>query len=497
MGSYSVDRTMLISRRRILSPLVLALAATAIVVQARVYDWKLDDAYITFAYARNWVEGHGIDFNVGERVEGYTCVLWVVLSALGLWVGFSIEPWSTWLGVTFAVGSALAAAGLAAELLPANWRRAAVGAALLVPLGPPLSWRAASGMETTLFAFLVTSSFWMHVRTSGRSPWVGVLAALAALTRPEGWLLGVLLSADALRHQGRKGVGVGLAFAAIFAPYFAWRVWYYGYLLPNTFYAKVGSTAEQVARGWVYLKLFLWDWGLVLLLASWIPLLTTGWRPLIGIYTFLALYAAYVVSVGGDVFHFFRFWTPIVPTLCALTYAGVLTMLQRSPIWQDRPLPAAVTVMAACWLATSTAKAVSAHLQHRKAENFLVGASTNVCRCLLRKTTADDRIAALGIGVLKWCSNRHIVDMLGLTDLHIARYSKVPMGGGLAGHEKYDSRYVLSLKPKYILLPPLEPHGLSLPAQRDMWGQPEFLEMYQKDECGYRRKEGAEGLPPP
>jgi hypothetical protein len=61
------------------------------------------------------------------------------------------------------------------------------------------------------------------------------------------------------------------------------------------------------------------------------------------------------------------------------------------------------------------------------------------------------------------------------------------LGKGLAGHEKYDSKYVLSLRPKYILVPELDPKRMSLPAQRDMWAQPEFLRLYRKDRCGYRR----------
>ena len=35
-------------------------------------SWTCDDAFISFRYARNLVEGHGLVFNVGERVEGYS-----------------------------------------------------------------------------------------------------------------------------------------------------------------------------------------------------------------------------------------------------------------------------------------------------------------------------------------------------------------------------------------------------------------------------------------
>lgn len=104
-------------RTGFLSLVLFLIACGLVVLQAYFFNWKLDDAYITFSYARNWVEGHGIVFNVGERVEGYTCFLWVALSALGLLLGAPIEAWSTILGVAFALITLAATAGLARELL--------------------------------------------------------------------------------------------------------------------------------------------------------------------------------------------------------------------------------------------------------------------------------------------------------------------------------------------------------------------------------------------
>ncbi|MCY3959730.1 MAG: hypothetical protein OXG65_15775, partial [Chloroflexi bacterium] len=37
-----------------------------------------DDAFISFRYVRNLLEGHGLVFNPGEYVEGYTNFLWVL-----------------------------------------------------------------------------------------------------------------------------------------------------------------------------------------------------------------------------------------------------------------------------------------------------------------------------------------------------------------------------------------------------------------------------------
>ena len=39
----------------------------------------MDDAYISFRYARNLAEGLGFVYNAGERIEGYTNFLWVFL----------------------------------------------------------------------------------------------------------------------------------------------------------------------------------------------------------------------------------------------------------------------------------------------------------------------------------------------------------------------------------------------------------------------------------
>lgn len=40
-----------------------------------------DDAYISFRYLDNWLNGLGLVYNPGERVEGYTNFLWIVLLA--------------------------------------------------------------------------------------------------------------------------------------------------------------------------------------------------------------------------------------------------------------------------------------------------------------------------------------------------------------------------------------------------------------------------------
>ena len=67
------------------------------------YYFLGDDCFISFRYAENLVKGHGLVFNPGERVEGYTNFLWVLLMAGAM--KFSVRPeiFSNALGIASAV----------------------------------------------------------------------------------------------------------------------------------------------------------------------------------------------------------------------------------------------------------------------------------------------------------------------------------------------------------------------------------------------------------
>src|SRR5262249_1532730 len=161
-----------------------------------------------------------------------------------------------------------------------------------------------------------------------RPPWHGALAfALAALVRPEGALLaaaallwGVLAARRGERGRAfRRAIAGGAVFAAVWLPLFLWRWRYYGALLPNPFYAKVGPGGAQVLRGAHYLIYFFvgqrWPW-LLLSLACLLALP----RPRLAPWQHLFLWIAavdllYVLLARGDWLGAGRFLLPIVPLL--------------------------------------------------------------------------------------------------------------------------------------------------------------------------------------
>jgi hypothetical protein len=178
------------------------------------------------------------------------------------------------------------------------------------------------------------------------------LAALAlALARPEGLLLPLALL-PARRPGRREAVALALL-AGLGAAWMAWRVSYYGHLLPNVFYAKHSARhelADYLAIGWRYVSNFLlfrddllqsvpppWSTAAAAaLLALAVVGLAARGGALARIGVFVALYLGAVAWEGGDWMPGRRFLVPAIPLLCLMAgeaVAGGRSWLLRAPAW--------------------------------------------------------------------------------------------------------------------------------------------------------------------
>ena len=330
--------------------------------------WLTDDAFISFRYARNLLDGHGLVFNPGERVEGYTNFLWT-LELAGIWGLFGVRPEHSapWLSVAFTAGTLVAVLYQVARMpsLRHRWLVAWMSMGLVCGSATFAVWTSAGGLETRQFTFLVVAA--VVLLSVHRGSRLGLLSAsfslgLASLTRPEGLLIAgccigwfVLQSVfgtskpDIRGAGGRQSVRVDtlivrmlkrvdwravacmvLPFALMVGAHFLFRFLYYGELLPNTYYAKF-------VRPW-------WDMGLRYYAAAGletglyllVPLATASawirWRShRDGIYGLallcVVLHAVYVMRLGGDHFEWRMpdFYWPLltVPAADAMVRLGV------------------------------------------------------------------------------------------------------------------------------------------------------------------------------
>jgi len=86
MNRISSDRAS-VNSKNALPKIVLVVICVAFAAVAWSGSFVQDDAYITLSYARNLIDGHGLVFNVGEYVEGFTSLSWTLLTAALMTVG--------------------------------------------------------------------------------------------------------------------------------------------------------------------------------------------------------------------------------------------------------------------------------------------------------------------------------------------------------------------------------------------------------------------------
>jgi len=441
---------------------LVALAVAALLYGAvRTWPRTVDDAYITFRYARNLTEGAGPVFNPGERVEGCSSPTWMFLSAAAIRAGLDPVPTAKVLGV--AASLALLVAVFAGLRRACVTPRGAALATLLLGSSMVLQIWAAAGMETTTYALAFFAGLLLlsEQRPSRDTDLAASAAfALAALTRPEGlvfWIMGLAISAgragswrDAIRSVGAYALpGVALA------SYFVWRVGYYGFPFPNTYYAKTGGGPELWQQGWYGFRLFALEPAHALWIVAAALGVVAGLRskatrmPTTLMAGATVLHLLWVISVGDDGLRVHRFQVPVLPTLAFLVGVAFRSGWAASPATRRLGIAGAI--------AASLAMPLSTWALHTR---FLTGpdqgsltyqeGNERLGRFLARTRPADTRIAVAAAGAIPYFSGLPTIDMYGLNDLHIA-HGPFPKerGGRLM---KWNNDYVLAQHPDLIVI---------------------------------------------
>jgi arabinofuranosyltransferase len=314
--------------------LLLVIAALVLVLHSLAYNFVTDDAYISFVYSRNLAEHGQLAFNLGQHVEGYTNFLWTVLLG-GLMVpGIPPELSSRVLGAGCALATLYVVFRVMERALGRKTPWACVPSLLLACSSGFACWTS-GGLETQLFTLLCAIGLDAVVAAEAEERALrraGIALALAAMTRPEGLLVAgalgvtrIVCNLVARRRVLWRAELVALGWLlVIWAPWFAWRWWYYGWPFPNTYYVKASGpwTAPSLAREmWSNGLYYLWTWvrqtGLVYALPiAIVGLVATQARTprfalSLGCAVLAAVYLPYAASVGGDFMGLHRFIMPM------------------------------------------------------------------------------------------------------------------------------------------------------------------------------------------
>jgi hypothetical protein len=335
------------------SPLVtiglLAAVCSLVLLSLTFGNWIVDDAAISFTYAHNLaMSGELALFPGGERTEGFSNPSWVGILALLIRVGL-FDPVLTpkIVGMVLQSVSLLLLFWIGRVLTPWLPSWAALMPPLLLASNVSFAVWGVSGLENAVYITLLlaaTLRLLVELRWA-RSGWVsGLLFWAVAVTRPEGLAYGLITGAillvravardstppaDAAVMPWRHALQYGAGFCLPLAIFFAGRWVVFHDLLPNPYFAKLGSGIGDQPRGgileegWEYLvagvRAQIWQLLLPLVGLTVVAVRRVGVVLVVG---WLAVATGFPVYAGGDWMMEFRFLSPFYPLLLLAALIG-------------------------------------------------------------------------------------------------------------------------------------------------------------------------------
>ena len=461
----------------------LLLVAHAGWMRAALLGNGMDDAYISFRYADHLAHDQGLVFNAGERVEGYSNLLWILILTPFAALGIDLVPVSQILGLACSILALFLAVWGLRRVLHIESDAAAVSVALLLASsGYFASWSVA-GLETGLHALLLLAAWlrWLIEFRAGepKRPFSALLFGALALTRPEGAavaLAAVLGHLILSRMHGRplrsrQTLAFPLLLGAIVLAHQIWRWSYYGpHLLPNSVQAKVDGSSRQMIRGAEYVaKYFLNPYAPLLIPvlfyrrgSAQVDLLTGN---------LLWIGCLVMVALSGGDWSYGRFFAPLLPLAAVVSTAALHERITRAGSRRPRRWP--WPLLAASWVlivVVSLFTTVRREMIVRRIVAYLGAERIEMGKLLRSSAPPNTVIAVTAAGQIPYYSGLRTHDMLGLNDPYIARLRPHPAGYRNPGHEKWDVDYTLRVVQPDIII-----EGTRIP---DMVRHPLYKERY-------------------
>jgi hypothetical protein len=454
------------------------------VIDGQRYFWLFDDAMISMTYARNLVEGHGLEWSRWrDPVEGFTHPLWTFGMVAAQLPGVPLRLRSLLVQLVSAgllLANVLVVHHLARRFLVEHTPRFAQVASIPTAACFALNYWALVGMETGAQALLVSvgTLLTFAVADGARDKlfWLWATFTAAVLLR----LDMALLVASCLAYlmwrapsalRDRRFWGGATSFAALVGGYELFRLWYFGDPLPNTYYLKMtgGDPVVRILRGAYAFRDFFSSCGISIAIALVLGLATARERPRHVLLAALVMsYFAYSVYVGGDVWEDSgianRFVCFVLPVLAMLVAGGLDALARRGVLSARRT--SIVAAVACCWLlvdinglATSPDRGDRLGYLTLQREPPYFAWHRRVLEDVLEldaQVPPFTRVAVTWAGIPAYFSDFEMIDMLGYNDAEVAhapwtrQLSRRNAAAYLPGHMKASLTLALRWDPDVL-----------------------------------------------
>lgn len=482
---------------------IALLAVTVLVLHCCYYlPFISDDALISLRYAARLLDGRGLTWTDGPRVEGYSNLLWILLAALlgALGLDLIVAVWV--LGIVCMAIVILAATFWYSRscrtekhvsLLPLI-----VGLMFFCLSGPIAAW-AVGGLEQPLCAALLGLAIpWLYQAVDSSAPDLRPVAAasvclgLLCLTRPDSplFVAGAAAALFANRLLLRRPISWKQLAVVVSVPVacylgqLVFRVVYYHDWVPNTARAKMMPSWHHFLGGLVYdAKGFvtLAPLSLVAVVALVAMLFSPSRRGRgIVLALMLAPWLLYLAFIGGDIFPAVRHFVPVIVILMYALIDGTQFVIER---WE---LQSRISVKRAFVRGGAVAFLMFIVVQftirpNRTAKTERYEWKGKEIGLLLKRAFDDEQptIAVTAAGAVPYWFELPALDMLGLNDHYLARHPPANAGQGDLAHELGEVNYVIERRPDIICFY-IGFHAAGDRVYLSMTDNPEFLDAYRE-----------------
>lgn len=459
-----------------------------------------DDANILMEYARNFANGHGIVYNIGgEHVEGFSCFLYFLVSSFF----YLFTPYPESLLLIFNSTLLIGGTYLLVDSVWLIAQKLGLKRPLIYLLSISIiawlainpfyfGWAVISLMDSGVYCFLIIFAFYSLIKGSlwgyrdlkVFSMNVSLAIFLLLLARPEGLLWGpvILLAFFFIVFQSNgssdakhfvKVPAVVYVYTVILFTLF--RIFYFGYPLPNTFYTKVSFSFDTLTDGFSYLGLFISHYSPLILitLVSFLLIVLSRFLKVkhdlyLTIFSIMILFplVGLVIPVleGGDHFKGLRFYQNTYP-LFILPLIGIILLFQRTRTVGIASFSIAVFFsIQVLWSESGWEKfKKNNHKDYPLSDvefciqnEFRIAENSRVNGERLNEIFKDE-LPVIGFGSaggIAYGYDGIVYDMMGLNNTRLAHADKVKSGP--KGHQAFNKKVFYELAPS-ILMPMVEP----------------------------------------
>lgn len=426
---------------------------TSYVVEGKRYFMLFDDSMVSMKYARNLAAGSGLVWNAGgERVEGYTNPFWVVYMSIFHLLKIDESKISLFIQISGALFLLLnlAFAYKIGAAISQGSKTVPLFAVLLTAFYLPLNNWGLQGTEVSVLTLLVTLCAYrgiLYLQTRKSPIAIYVILGAATLIRLDAIVIAIAMLLFFIIHErdDRKlhltyGIS-SLLFFLLFQT--TVRYFYYGELLPNTYYLKMTGfpILLRISRGLFVFLWFAWHMNLVLFLIPFLVAIFKREKQIRLLFWIFAAQAAYSIFVGGDAWEgrggANRYIAVVMPLFFLLFSFGITTALawlhekirDRSEMSFLNPAALILIVLSSLYFNSSYGPTALAEWMLIK-RPLNVEDNNNMLRIglfLKKLTTEKAKIAVVWAGNTPYFSDRFSIDLLGKSDKKIAREEmKIP-----------------------------------------------------------------------